>query len=300
MDAGLSRYQWELALSQALLHKVRAGVYLAVLDADPRVRHCQMAAAAMKARSNYMACSGSALAILGLPNPYFRSWSQVPVTMAAPKSDLRANIRRSPGWAPIDTAWGPCTSGIDTAATIAAELPLPQALMVTDAIARLMAGVTPGQQMTNAQRIEVASEACRTEIRRRLTKYSDLPALALANPAAEAPSESFFRGHMVLQGYDDPACGVPMRGASGNLYFLDLMLPGLAIEVDGKAKYLDLGVLTEEKRREDDLRLTGLDFLRSWVEDLYEDPARQMAQLTQKILGTYPQAYPHLRITTAV
>ncbi|MEI2784605.1 MAG: hypothetical protein V9E82_02725 [Candidatus Nanopelagicales bacterium] len=70
MDAGLSRYQWELALSQALLHKVRAGVYLAVLDADPRVRHCQMAAAAMKARSNYMACSGSALAILGLPNPY--------------------------------------------------------------------------------------------------------------------------------------------------------------------------------------------------------------------------------------
>ncbi|MEI2784263.1 MAG: hypothetical protein V9E82_00955 [Candidatus Nanopelagicales bacterium] len=61
----------------------------------------------------------------------------------------------------------------------------------------------------------------------------------------------------------------------GKLYFLDLMLPGLAIEVDGKAKYLDLGVLTEEKRREDDLRLTGLDFLRSWVEDLYEDPERR-------------------------
>jgi len=90
-----------------------------------------------------------------------------------------------------------------------------------------------------------------------------------------------------------------MRGASGNLYFLDLMLPGLAVEVDGRAKYLDLGVLTAEKRREDDLRTTGLDFLRSWVEDLYEDPVSQMAELTRKV-RTYPQAYPHLRITTAV
>ncbi|MEI2784608.1 MAG: hypothetical protein V9E82_02740 [Candidatus Nanopelagicales bacterium] len=52
---------------------------------------------------------------------------------------------------------------------------------------------------------------------------------------------------MILQGYEDPACGVPMRGASGNLYFLDLMLPGLAIEVDGKAKYLELGVLTARR-----------------------------------------------------
>lgn len=300
MDAGLSKHQWELAIKGAHLYKVRAGVYLAALGADPRVRHCQMAAAAMKGRSNYMACSRSALAILGLPNPYFKSWSQVPVTVAAPRSDLGANIRRSPGWAPIDTAWGPCTSGIDTAVTIASEMPLPQALMVIDAVARLMAGVTPGSPVTNARRIELASEACRTEIRRRLTRYSDLPALALANPAAEAPSESFYRGHMLLQGHADPACGVPVRGASGSLYFVDLMVPGLAIEVDGKAKYLDVADLIAEKRREDDLRMNGLDFIRSWVEDLYANPATQMAELARKLLGTYPQAYPHLRITTAV
>ncbi len=206
-------------------------------------------------------------------------------------------MRRNTHWAPIETPWGPCTDGIATAETLAAELPLPQALMVTDAVARLLAGVAAGEWLTNAARSELASEACRTEVRRRLTRHKDLPALALANPAAEAPSESFYRGHMILAGFDDPACGVPVRGASGELYFVDLMLAGLAIEVDGEEKFTGRADVVHEKRREDDLRLIGLDFLRPWVKDVYADPAAEMVRLREM---RYPQAYPHLRITTAV
>lgn len=282
LDAGVSRHEWELAVGQELLHKVHAGVYLTHLADDPRLQHCQLTAGAMKGRSNHMACSGSALAMLDLPNPYFVSWSKVPVTIAGPRSHKKSGLRRNPGWAPIDTDWGPCTNAIDTATTIAGELELPQALMVTDALARLMAGVKPGQWLTNAKRIELAGETCRTEVRRRLTRYSDQPALALANPAAEAPSESFYRGHMILNGYSDPACGVPVKGASGAQYFIDILLPGLAIEVDGEGKIKNRQDVIDEKRREDDLRSTGLHFLRSWVKELYEDPGKEMDALKER------------------
>ncbi len=282
LESGITRKQWQTLTAAKLITKVRRDVYVVRWSADDRVQHCQKVAAALKGRTNHMACSGSALAVLDLPNPYFTSWSRVPVTIAGPKSHAKTGLRRNPGWPAIDTDWGPCTNAVDTAMTIAGELELPQALMVTDAVARLMAGVKPGEWPTNEKRIELASETCRTEIRRRLTRYSDHPALALANPAAEAPSESFYRGHMILSGYEDPACGVPVRGASGTLYFVDLLLPGLAIEVDGKEKIKDRAVVVEEKRREDDLREIGLAFIRPWVDDLYADPAKEMELLRAK------------------
>jgi hypothetical protein len=282
MDRGITKKQWETLTKDKVLMRVRRDVYVVRWSADDRIQHCQKVAAALKGRSKYMACSGSALAILDLPNPYMTSWSNVPVTIAGPKSNITAGVRRNPGWVAIDSDWGPCTDAIDTAATIASELELPQALMVTDALARLMAGITPGEWPTNAKRIEVAAETCRVEVRRRLTRHCDLPALALANPAAEAPSESFYRGHMILRGFDDPRCGVPVRGASGELYFVDLWLPGLAIEVDGEAKIKNRQDVLDEKHREDDLRATGLHVLRSWVKDLYDNPEREMVGLDQK------------------
>jgi len=43
-----------------------------------------------------------------------------------------------------------------------------------------------------------------------------------------------------------------------------------------------------------------MEFLRSWVDDIYAKPGAEMTKLASKLNGTYPQAYPHLRITTAV
>jgi len=292
LQAGLTAKQWQQVVKSGRLCRVRQGVYLCERATDDRMKHAQDVASALKWRTNHVACSSSAVALLGLPNPYFSWWSKVPVVIAGPRSDLVHRIRRRQDWDVVPTRWGLCTDLVATAETVAMELPSRQALMVTDQVARHLAGTQ--------DRHVLASEGCRVEVRRRLTYRHDLQALSLANPAADSPAESFYRGLMIEHGFPEPAVGVPTRGASGQQYYIDMLIGRLAIEVDGREKYRDLSVLIDEKGREDDLRLTGMEFLRSWVDDIYAKPGAEMTKLASKLNGTYPQAYPHLRITTAV
>ncbi len=273
LEAGLSNWQWRQLTESGQVHRMRKGVYVVARGVSDRERHLQRVAAELLTRTDHFAVGGSAVALLNLPNPFFMSWDRRPVEIAGPQTRGRRGVRRSRA-APIPSPWGPVTDLIDTAITIATELPLPQALMVTDAVARRLAGTT--------DRFVLASERCRTEVRRRLTQAHDHPALQLANPAAESPAESFYRGHMLLEGLPEPDCGVPMRGAGGDQYFIDLLLEDLAIEVDGRLKYTDVQIVIDEKVREDDLRATGLEFLRPFVEDLFTSPASEMARLRAK------------------
>jgi hypothetical protein len=87
---------------------------------------------------------------------------------------------------------------------------------------------------------------------------------------------------MLLEGLPEPDCGVPMRGVSGTQYFVDLLLDDLVIEVDGRLKYTNVQVVIDEKVREDDLRGSGLAFLRPFVEDLYADASLEMQRLRVK------------------
>lgn len=288
LRAGMNAWRWQNLVQSRQLVRLHRGVYAWAVPDDHRLAYLQRVTATLMRRSDHHAVGPSALAVHDLPNPYFKRWSRLPVMLAGKKSRPKRNIRRA-AFAPIDSAWGSVTDLTDTAATIASELPLPQALMVTDAVARRLAG-TPN-------RFELASERCRTEVRRRLTHTSDLPALRLADPAAESPAESFYRGHILVRGLPEPRCGVPVRAASGSQYFIDLLLEGLAIEVDGKGKYQDLEVLIAEKKREDDLRATGLRFHRPFVEDVYADPDREMDLLVAKgteigLWGSGPLALP--------
>ena len=276
-ETGLALRQWRAAKRD--LQRIRRGIYAVRWAPDARLRHCQKVCAELLPRTNHLAIGASALAILDLPNPYFRSWDRVDVTVGGPKTRTSTGILRS-RLDPIPTPWGPCTDLLDTAAHIAGELPLPQALMVTDAVARHLAGTT--------DRFWLASERCRTEVRRRLLEVANLPALRLADPAAESPAESFFRGHVLEAGLRDLKCGVPMKGASGDQYFVDLLIDGLIVEVDGREKYKNLQVLIAEKRREDDLRATGRGFHRSFVEDLYADPKAEVDRLTHRLRLALP------------
>jgi len=276
MEAGMSAWQWRNLTTSGQLVRLVRGVYAQAIPSEDRHAYLQRVAAGLIKRSDHYAVGASALAVHDLPNPYFRQWTELPVLLAGKKSRPARGIRRAT-FAPIDSSWGPVTDLIDTAVTIAGELPLPQALMVTDAVARRIADTT--------DRFELASERCRTEVRRRLTHTLDLPALKLANPAAESPAESFYRGHMLLRRLPEPSCGVPMRGQSGAQYFIDILLETLAIEVDGRIKYQGpsgVQALVDEKRREDDLRATGLDFHRPFVEDVYADADREMDLLVAK------------------
>jgi hypothetical protein len=249
MSAGLTKRQWSRA-KQCLVRMSR-GVYLVRWGPDSRTRHAQRAAAALAGKTRHFACSGSAACILGLPNPYFRSWDDVPVSIAGPQTRSTRGIRRRVGTVAC-TPWGPCSDLIDTAVAMSEELPLPQALMITDAAARRLAGTD--------NRFTLASKECREEVRDRLTRTAELDALRLADPAADSPPESFYRGHMLLAGFPYPRVGAPYRGTSGSQYFIDMLLGRLAIEIDGWVKYTDAHVLRREKTREDDLR-PALDFL---------------------------------------
>lgn len=287
---GLPAWRWDTLVREKKLIKMRRGVYVCGLATEDRTKHAQRASAALNGRTGHVACSGSAAALLGLPNPYFTPWARVPVTTAGPRSIPSSAVRLRQDWDVVETPWGFCTDLVSTAEVMAAELPLPQALMVIDRIARDLAGTE--------DRFALASADCRVEVRRRLTSRLALDALRLANPAAESPAESYYRGLMISRGLPEPLVGVPVLGASGRQYFVDMLLGNLIIEVDGRVKYVDLSVLTDEKRREDDLRLTGRDFLRSWVEDLYADHEAEMRTVVRVISQSYPQAYPHLGITT--
>ncbi len=274
LDLGITLRQWRRLRPRLIV--IRRGVYVAQRGNTDRIRHSQSVAATLLTRTNHFAVSHSAVCVLGLPNPYFGRWDDMPVHLGGRQTRRGRNVRQSSA-VPILTSWGPVTDLIDTAVTIAAELPLPQALMVTDDVARKLAGTT--------DRFELASERCRTEVRRRLTHTCDLPALRLADPAAESPAESFYRGHMLLRGLPEPRCGVPVRGRTGSQYFIDILLQTLAIEVDGRIKYQGpsgVQALIDEKRREDDLRATGLEFHRPFVEELYAEPAHEMDRLLDK------------------
>jgi hypothetical protein len=272
IGAGVTPWQWHLV--KPTLVRLERGVYLLRWASDARTRHCQRVAGALLSKTDHFAIGMSAVALLGLPDPPHHKWDLQPVQIAAKRARGKRGIAASTA-TPIPTPWGLCTDLVDTAIHIAATTELPEALMVTDAVARQIAGTQ--------NRDILASQACRTEVRRRLTETADHPALRLANPAAEAASESFYRGHMLLSGYDDPPCGVPTAGWSGKPYFIDILVDGLAIEVDGDGKYKDPQDLLDEKEREDDLRLTGLDFLRPRVKALYADPQARMNELAAKV-----------------
>lgn len=269
LEQGVTYRQWSRIRPQVV--RLRRGVFVTALGDDDRTRQCQRIAAELITRTDHFAVGTSAACLLGLPNPGFTPWDRLDVTIGGKQTRSKRGVRRAPH-SPIATDWGPCTNLTDTAVTVATELPLPLALMVTDAVARRLAGTK--------DRFVLASEKCRTEVRRRLTHAAEARALALADPAAESPAESFYRGHMVLAGLAEPRCGVALRGASGKQYFADLVLDRLIIEVDGALKYRTIDDLRNEKNREDDLRAMGHAFHRVPADDLFRDPTTEMYRLT--------------------
>jgi len=274
LAAGLPAHRWREAMESGALSRLRRGVYVLETGGDDRTRYAQRVAAELVTRKGHFAIAESAAAFHELPNPWFAPWSSRPVRIAGPRSRPNRGIARAGRLEPVETPWGPAVDPVAAALGVAADLPLPQALMVMDPVATLLAGTT--------DRFALSSEQCRKRVRRLLRERADLQVTRMADPAADSPAESFYRGHMLAAGLPEPRCGVPRRGASGKQFFVDLLLESLAIEIDGAVKYTDLEVLTAEKIREDDLRDTGLGFHRVFVEHLFADPPQEMERLQDR------------------
>jgi hypothetical protein len=271
LAAGLPAHKWREAIESGALSRLRRGVYVQETGRDDRTRYAQRVAAELVTRRDHFAIADSAAAFHELPNPWFAPWSSRPARIAGPRSRPDRGIEPAGRLEPVETPWGPAVDPVSAAIGVAADLPLPQALMVVDPVATLLAGTT--------DRFTLASQQCRTRVRRLLQERADLPVTRLADPAADSPAESFYRGHMLVAGFPESRCGVPRRGASGKQFFVDILLDGLAIEIDGAVKYTGLEALTAEKLREDDLRETGLGFHRVFVEHLFADPSSEMERL---------------------
>jgi hypothetical protein len=267
LGLGLTAWQWQQLVKHGRLHQLRHGVYVTRLADDDLGRYQQKVGAGLMNRTNHVAFGDSAFAIHELPNPWFMPWERRPVLIGAKKARRSRKVSKLTGVAPLNSDWGPVTDLTMTAAWAASALPLPQALMVIDVIAQRLADTR--------DRFVLSSESCRTSVRLRLTEV-DLPGLRYADPAADSPAESCFRGHLIEAGVTDLRCGVPVKGATGNQYFADLLLGRLIVEVDGRGKYRTVQDLIDEKFREDNLREAGFDFLRVWVEDLYANPDREV------------------------
>ena len=268
LGLGLTAWQWQQLVEQRRIQQLRHGVYVTRLAHDDLGRYQQKVGAGLMNRTNHVAFGDSAFAIHELPNPWFMSWERRPVLIGGQKSRRERGVSKLVGVAPSCSDWGPVTDLGTTATWAASALPLPQALMVVDVIAQRLADTR--------DRFVLSSEHCRSGVRLHLTNEVDLPGLRYADPAADSPAESYFRGHLIEAGVTGVGCGVPIKGATGNQYFADLVLGRLIVEVDGRGKYHTVQDLIDEKFREDNLREAGFDFLRVWVEDLYADPHREV------------------------
>ena len=74
-------------------------------------------------------------------------------------------------------------------------------------------------------------------------------ALRFADPAAESALESQSRGVLIAGGVPRPECGMPVTGASGRVYWVDMLWSqhGVIGECDGAVKYTAPDVLSIAK-----------------------------------------------------
>lgn len=118
------------------------------------------------------------------------------------------------------------------------------------------------------------------------------PALECANPLAESGLESTVRAVALASGLPAPELQRAVHGDSGALYRFDLCWPEqqLALEVDGRDKYVDREALVAEKRRTDDIEATGYRVERIMYDEVLADDRRIWHRVARK-LGVALQPY---------
>lgn len=184
------------------------------------------------------------------------------------------------------------TSPIRTAVDIARMSSFPAGLAVVDAVAREMISANTNSQgeLRELVREPMALASVREgfqAVTGGMWKWYGIArarrAIARLNAAAESVLESVSRAAMIEAELPLPCCGEPYRTAA-HQYWLDFYWEeyGLGGEADGAVKYEagDGSVLFAEKRREDDLRASGLEVIRWTWHDTYPNPAPLLQKLT--------------------
>lgn len=135
------------------------------------------------------------------------------------------------------------TSPARTAIDLAAEVDLPEALMLVDAIARHSAAArTASRQLRGVVSDRVLAAAVRPLVRARVVRthwnVRASRALELADPRRESPGESLSFGYIALSGLPLPQCQAPIETDDG-VKWVDFDWPefGVSGECHGAIKY---------------------------------------------------------------
>ena len=179
------------------------------------------------------------------------------------------------------------TTPARTVVDLAADLPLPDALVLLDSAARMICSSLVNQirrrDYANPQLVRVAvdllEQAATTVHATRLR-----PVLALVNPSRESVAESLSAGQLHLSGLPTPLFQPEIRTPMGKVYpdFLweDLKLIG---ECDGAIKYDDSAAYVLEKEREQVLRDLGYRFVRWLAKEIMLEPAVVMERIARAL-----------------
>jgi very-short-patch-repair endonuclease len=170
---------------------------------------------------------------------------------------------------------------------LAADLELPEALVLLDSAARLicasMVNEVRRRDYANPQLARLAVgllEEAATTIRASRLR----PALALVTPLRESAAESLSAGHLHLASIPTPQFQAEIRTPIGRVYpdFLwpDAMLIG---ECDGAVKYDNAHAYVLEKEREQVLRDLGYRFVRWLAKEIMLQPALVMDRIARAL-----------------
>lgn len=279
------------------LRVVRHGVYLATAawpDDEPAV-NVMLARAEAVANPRAVVSHASAALVWGLPTPGFAPWSDAPPAVTLPAEGHAACLRGSvvhhvgklpSGHVAVDDDGYDVTTPARTAVDLAADLDLPESLVLLDVAARRL--VTsfvsdPRRRHFSDPRLVEAARDHLSQIAqtRRIARLDR--AISLAEACRESPAESLSAGHIHLSGLPVPLYQFEIRTSRGRLY-PDFYWPDADLigECDGAVKYKTADGFVSEKEREQYLRDLGHRMVR-WQ-------AREMMTRPQMVLDRIARA----------
>lgn len=294
---GISDRMLRTRLRMGELIQPRHGVYLraASWPPDEAGRHLMRARAEQAANPRAVLSHGSAALALGLPSPGFTRWEQGRVTVTLPAaghSSRATHVVHRTGSLPTgqvqrDADGYPVTTPARTAVDLAADLPLPESLVLLDAAGRLiidsMVPQARRRDYANPRLIQAAVQLLKqsaTTVR----AGSLAEHMALADPRRESAAESLSAGYLSLADLPLPACQAEIRTPGGSL-FPDFLWEEQRLigEVDGAVKYLSAQAYVLEKEREQALRDAGYGIVRWLAKEIMLDPAAVMARIARAL-----------------
>lgn len=296
---GITPAMLRTQLQAGRLLRVRTGVFVAAsgCPTDPAGLHLLRARAEQVVHPDSVISHGSAAVAHGLPHPGLGAWwdHSVTVTRAAGARPRTADAVHHRAALPArqlsrDEQGYRLTSPARTAVDLAASLPMPEALAVLDAAARMICASLVSrprrQDYRNPRLVEAARAALAdAAVTVRCGRLSAV--IAVVEPARESVIESLSAGHFERAGLPRPSVQEPVRTAVG-VFFPDFVWRERRLigEADGAVKYLDQAAMVAEKEREQALRDAGWQIVRWLGKEIMARPDAVVGRVARALDAT--------------